>query len=242
MMLAFGTTLGLRFVRALREARALNQTLEERVREREAELSRQLARTRELERRDILGRERQRLMREMHDGLGGQLVSSLALVEASPGVDPELVAALRDSLEELRLVIFSLDPAATDVPALLAALRGRLEPTLERCGIRFCWRVLDAPTPHAFGPEQMLHLMRVVQEAVTNTVRHASPSIIEVATSVDDGHLVIAIRDDGRGFSPRLQRERGLSNIERRAQELGGALRIDSGEGGTRVELRLSLS
>lgn len=242
MMLAFGTTLALRFVRALREARALNRTLEERVREREAELSRQFSRTRDLERRDILGRERQRLMREMHDGLGGQLVSSLALVEASSSVDPELVAALRDSLEELRLVIFSLDPAATDVPSLLAALRGRLEPALERRGIRFRWRVLEAPTPRAFGPEQMLHLLRIVQEAVTNAVRHGEPSIIEVATSVDDGHLVIAIRDDGRGFPPHLPRGRGLSNIERRAQELGGALHIDSGEGGTRVELRLSLA
>ncbi len=191
MMLAFGTTLGLRFVRALREAHALNQTLEERV------------------------RERQRLMREMHDGLGGQLVSSLALVEASPGVDPEL----------------------------LAALRGRLEPTLERCGIRFRWRVLDAPTPHAFGPEQRCSTSCAsCRRRSPNAVRHASPSIIEVATSVDDGHLVIAIRDDGRGFPPRLQRGRGLSNIERRAPELGGALRIDSGEGGTRVELRLSLS
>jgi signal transduction histidine kinase len=242
MMLAFGTTLSLRFVEALRDARALNVTLEERVRQREEELSRQFAHSRDLERRDILSRERQRLMREMHDGLGGQLVSSLALVETGNNPDPELVTALRDSLDELRLVIFSLDPGLTEVPALLAALRGRLEPTLERSGIRFRWRVGDAPTPGGFGPEQLLSLLRIVQEAITNAVRHASPSVIEVATDVVEHRLVISVRDDGRGFCEPGRRGRGLGNMERRAEELGGQLEVDSGEEGTRVEVRLPLS
>ena len=241
MMLAFGTTLALRFVQALREARALNKTLEERVREREDELSRQFARSRELENRDILSRERQRLMREMHDGLGGQLVSSLALVEAGADADPELVAALRDSLDELRLVIFSLDPGTGEVPALLAALRARLEPTLERRGARFRWRVGDAPTPARFGQDQFLNLLRIVQEAITNAIRHAAPTVIEVATSVDDGNLVIAVRDDGCGFPDSLQRGRGLTNMEHRARELGGQLRFASNGDGTSVELRLPL-
>lgn len=242
MMLAFGTTLALRFVRALREARALNQTLEQRVREREEELQRQFARTRELERRDILGRERQRLMREMHDGLGGQLMSSLALAEAGNDADQEVVTALRDSLEELRLVILSLDPGATEVADLLAALRGRLEPTLQRRGIRFRWRVGEAPTPRRFGPEQMLSVLRIVQEAITNAVRHASPSAIEVATRVENGTLVVEVRDDGHGFPQPLRRGRGLGNMERRAEEIGAALRVASDAGGTRVELRLPLA
>jgi len=241
MMLAFGTTLALRFVRALREARSLNEKLEERVREREAELAKHFMRNRELERREILGRERQRLMREMHDGLGGQLVSSLALVEAGERADPELVAALRDSLDELRLVIFSLDPASTEVPSLLAALRSRLEPTLERRGVRFRWRVGDAPSPARFGPEQLLSLLRIVQEAITNAVRHAAPTTIEVATEVCDTHLVIAVRDDGCGFPETLRRGRGLSNMEQRSGELGGVLTVLSDAGGTRVELRLPL-
>jgi signal transduction histidine kinase len=242
MMLAFGTTLALRFVRALREARALNQTLEQRVHEREEELQRQFTRTRELERRDILGRERQRLMREMHDGLGGQLMSSLALAEAGSDADQEVVTALRDSLEELRLVILSLDPGATEVADLLAALRGRLEPTLQRRGIRFRWRVGEAPTPRRFGPEQMLSVLRIVQEAITNAVRHASPSAIEVATRVEDGTLVVEVRDDGRGFPETLRRGRGLGNMERRAEEIGAALQVASDAGGTRVELRLPLA
>jgi hypothetical protein len=124
---------------------------------------------------------------------------------------------------------------------LLAALRGRLEPTLERRKIRFRWRVLDAPTPERFGPEQMLNLLRIVQEAITNAVRHGDPSVIEVATSVDDGRLVIAVRDDGRGLPRRLQRGRGLANMERRAQEIGGLLHITSNGEGTLVELRLPL-
>jgi signal transduction histidine kinase len=241
MMLAFGSTLAMRFVRALREARALTEQLEERVREREEELSRQFEKSRDLERRDILGRERQRLMREMHDGLGGQLMSSLALAEAGGDADQEVVTALRDSLEELRLVILSLDPGLTEVAPLLAALRGRLEPTLQRCGIRFRWRVVDAPTPRRFGPEQLLSVLRIAQEAITNAVRHAAPSTIEVATTVDDGVLLIGVRDDGRGFPQALRRGRGLSNMERRAQEIGALLDIRSGPEGTSIELRLTL-
>ena len=241
MMLAFGTTLALRFVRALREARALNRTLEERVHEREEELQRQFARSRELERRDILGRERQRLMREMHDGLGGQLMSSLAIAEGGVNADQEVVTALRDSLEELRLVILSLDPGATEVADLLAALRGRLEPTLQRRGIRFRWRVGEAPTPRRFGPEQMLSVLRIVQEAITNAVRHGRPSSIEVATEVDGEVLVVSVRDDGCGFPQPLRRGRGLHNMERRAEEIGAALRVASDGRGTRIELRLPL-
>ena len=241
MMLAFGTTLALRFVRALREARALTELLEVRVREREEELSRQFERSRELERRDILGRERQRLMREMHDGLGGQLMSSLALAEAGGDADQEVVTALRDSLEELRLVILSLDPGLTEVAPLLAALRARLEPTLQRRGIRFRWRVVEAPTPRRFGPEQLLHVLRIVQEAITNAVRHAAPQTIEVATTVEDGVLLITVRDDGHGFPASLRRGRGLGNMERRAQDLGAPLAFRSDADGTSVELRLTL-
>lgn len=241
MMVAFGTTLALRFARALREAKILNEELEARVRERERALEFQFERGRELERREILGRERQRLMREMHDGLGGQLVSSLALVEAGEHTDEELGAVLRDSIDELRLVIFSLDPGLGDVPALLAALRARLEPTLERRGIRFRWRVGDTPTPEGFGPEQFLSLLRIVQEAITNAVRHAGASSIEVATVARDSTLAIAIRDDGHGFAEGMRRGRGLNHMERRAQELGGELRIRSGAGGTSVEVCLPL-
>lgn len=241
MMLAFGTTLGLRYVSALREALALNEKLEERVREREAELSRQFERSRDLERRDILSRERQRLMREMHDGLGGHLVSSLALVESTDDADPEIVAALRDGLEELRLVIMSLDAGFTAVPALLASLRERLEPTLERRGIRFKWRVGDAPTPSRFGPEQMLSLLRIVQEAITNAVKHTTASAIEVTTAVDGDTLIITVCDDGGGFAEIIRRGRGLDNMTHRATELGGTLRILSNAGGTKIELKMPL-
>jgi signal transduction histidine kinase len=180
-------------------------------------------------------------MREMHDGLGGQLMSSLALAESGGDADQEVVTALRDSLEELRLVILSLDPGLTEVAPLLAALRGRLEPTLQRRGIRFRWRVVEAPTPRRFGPEQLLNVLRIAQEAITNAVRHAAPSTIEVATTVVDGVLVITVRDDGRGFPPALRRGRGLSNMERRAQDIGAPLDVRSGPDGTTVELRLTL-
>ena len=242
MMLAFGTTLGLRFVQALRSALALNEELEQRVQEREVALSKQFTRTRDLERHTILAGERQRLMREMHDGLGGQLVSVLAMVETATTADPDVVTAVRDSLDELRLVILSLDPSFTEVQALLAALRARLERTLERRGIKFRWRVGDAPTPSHFGPEQLQNLLRILQEAITNAVKHAAPSTVEVATTIDAHDLVIAVIDDGAGFADSVQPGRGLGNMRRRAVELGGTLQVISGSGGTRIELRVPLA
>lgn len=241
MLVAFGTTLGLRFVRALRTALALNEELEHRVQAREAELSQQFARSRDLERRHILIGERQRLMREMHDGLGAQLISVLALVESDDHGDPGVVTAVRESLDELRLVILSLDPGFTEVGALLAGLRARLEQTLERRGIRFRWRVGDTPTPAQFGPEQLQSLLRILQEAITNAVRHASPHAIEVATAVDDGQLVITVVDDGVGFPEPVQPGRGLEHMRRRAAELGGACELSSGRDGTRIVVRVPL-
>jgi signal transduction histidine kinase len=82
LLLCFGATLVARFVTSLRAAESVSRELERRVEEKHAELQRSYARTRELERAQVLAHERERLMREMHDGLGGHLVSALSLVEA----------------------------------------------------------------------------------------------------------------------------------------------------------------
>jgi signal transduction histidine kinase len=239
MLFAFGATLVARFVASLRAAESLSRDLERRVAAKSAELAASHARMRELERAHVLAQERERLMREMHDGLGGHLVSALSLAEAG-GTPPEAVAAaLREALDDMRAVIDSLDPHLEDLGQLLGQLRSRLEPVLRRRGLRLAWSVDRGATRLPLGPEHSLHVLRILQEAITNVVKHAGASEVRVSTRAGAAGVTLTIADDGHGLDPAATGGRGLANMRARAAQLGAALRIDAGAGGTRVELEL---
>jgi signal transduction histidine kinase len=231
-----------RFVEALSEAEALNRELETRVAAKGLELERNHARLRDLERRSVLAAERERLMRDVHDGIGSQLVAALALAEAS-GPSQRIGATLRDALDDLRLVIDSLDPVEGDLPAVLGMLRSRLESRLEREGVRLEWEVGELPPLPRLGPPGALHALRIVQEAITNALRHARAHTIRVRTGEEKGPkgvpgVFVEVADDGVGMGPRgAAGGRGLGNMAHRAAELGGRLEVVSGGRGTCVRL-----
>ena len=249
--LATAAGLVVSLARALDAAQRLNIDLEQRVENKRQELDASYARTAVLERDRAIAGERERMMRDMHDGTGGQLVSALAMVEGGDVPRDEVAEALREALTDLRLVIDSLEPGEPDLLALLAHARARLEPRLERHGLRFAWEVEDVPAPDRFGPEQSLHLMRVFQEAVTNAVKHARATTISVRTGTardargrDCAYVEVA--DDGRGLCDAQNGAtgttgRGLRNMRRRAEELGGELIVSSVAKGTAVRLLLPL-
>ena len=90
-----------------------------------------------------------------------------------------------------------------------------------------------------------LALYRIAQEALTNVRRHASAEHVRLNLEVDDGHIVLRIEDDGRGFdtSPRELNRHGLAGIAHRIQMLGGRLTIDSKPGqGTCIEARVPVA
>lgn len=237
--------------RALREARVLNLELEQRVEEKHRELEASYARTAELERDRAIATERERMMRDMHDGTGGQLVSALSLVETGEFRSADLAETLRGALVDLRLAIDSLDAGEADLLVLLAQARARLEPRLEPHGVRFAWEVEDVPTPSHFGPEQTLHVLRILQEAVTNVLKHAHAQVITVRTGealTADGRpgVWIEITDDGAGMrddasTARDGGGRGLRNLRNRAAEIGGTIEVTSDARGTRVRLHMPL-
>jgi signal transduction histidine kinase len=237
---------------ALDQARTLNAELEQRVGEKHRELDASYARTALLERDRAITSERERMMRDMHDGTGGQLVSALAMVESGDVPRDEIAEALREALADLRLVIDSLEPGEPDLLALLAHARARLEPRLERHGLHFAWEVEDVPTPERFGPEQSLHVMRVFQEAATNALKHAKATTIAVRTgtardAAGRACAYVEVADDGGGFGAPAPAGaavpgRGLRNMRRRAEELGGTLTVQSTECGTAVRLMIPLA
>jgi signal transduction histidine kinase len=215
------------------------------VAEKHAELERNYERLNALERERATAAERERLVRDMHDGLGGQLVSTLALVESGRFTAGALATAIREALDDLRLMIDSMDPGEEDIVGLLAQIRSRLEPRLVDRGIRFDWQVSDLPPLPELTPGRALQVLRIVQEAITNVLKHSGASCITVRTGVaadvKGRSAYVEIADDGRGLDASRPTGRGIENMRRRAQAAGGCLSLHSGSGGTTVRLDLGL-
>ncbi len=248
VLITFGSLILFRFARALRETEVLNRELEARVAQKASELEANYARIRLFERDQALVAERARIMRDMHDGIGGQLVAAIALA-SRPSAARELDALLHEALDDLRMMIDSLESTEADLLTALGMLRMRVSNRFAAAGLEFRWQVTDVPRIPGFGPEQVLQVMRIVQEAFTNALKHASARTITVRTASEllaSGAPAVAIyiEDDGKGIAvgERLG-GRGLANMRRRAQSLGADLEIRPGaEGGTRVIVRLPLS
>lgn len=233
----------IRLLDALGVAETAGERLATALNERTRELDREYARRRAAEAEAAIARERHRLMRDMHDGIGGQIVALIAQAERRH-VDPDRLAEqLRRSLDDLRLVIDSLDSACADLGVALGNLRGRLGPLLEGLPVEVRWRTAQLPDLPPAPPSTVLGVMRIVQEALTNAIRHAAASRIDIGADWDGVELVISIRDDGRGFAPAtVKGGRGLASLGHRAREFGGRLRIDTMPGaGTTIVLTLPL-
>jgi signal transduction histidine kinase len=236
-----------RYISGIESLERSHEVLTQRLREREAELEASHARLREIERRELLSKERQRLMRDMHDGVGGSLTGALRMMERGEYEEDKLRAALRDCVDELRLTIDSLEPVDSDITVLLASLRFRLQPRLQAAGIKLLWRVEALPPLSWLTPGHAMHVMRIVQEVVTNIVKHADAEEISFSTSVTTEHACIHIDDDGSGFDgldpAALHSGHGLGNITYRVGALGGSVRWFRSEAkpGTRFVLNLPL-
>jgi signal transduction histidine kinase len=214
-VVGMGWVLLRRFVSALREARALAATLEERVRAETAEVEASYRRILGTERARVLSEERERILRDMDEGLGSQLVSTLALTEAAAGPDAlapaeraAIRASVRAALDDLRLVIDSLDPVDGELLPALAMLRSRLQPRLDAAGVTVEWRVADLPPLADLGPHAVLRTLRVVQRAFTDVLARGRGGWVRVRTGTEalaDGtHAAFVEVADGAAAVVRL--------------------------------------
>jgi signal transduction histidine kinase len=242
LFVIMGWILTRRFVRSLNETDALNAGLEQRVAERHAELEREQAKLQALTRQQAIGEERERIIADMHDGLGAQLITTLGEVEQGAIAAPQVADALRECIDDLRLAIDSLQPADDDLLAVLGNLRYRLESRLKAQGIALDWDVRDVPKLACLTPHNVLHLLRLLQEAFANVVKHAQATRIRVATAVDAQRVKIDVADNGRGFdvdSVERGEARGLAKMRRRATTIGGELLVMPTPAGTTLSLLL---
>jgi len=241
----FGTLLYRRYVGAIVEVERVNAGLAERLSAREAELELSHQRLRAVERRQMLSDERQRMMQDMHDGLGSTLISAIRSVEHGGMSDAKVSQILKDCMDDLKLAIDSMEPVEADLLLLLATLRFRLEPRLEDTGVALLWEVRELPTLPWLDPSSALHILRILQESVANILRHTQATEIRVGTAVEGDGVQVTIDDNGQGFDVESAlanaHGKGLHNQLRRAQMLGGRVAWESGPAGTRFTLWLPL-
>jgi len=195
--------------------------------------------------------ERRRLRRDLHDGLGPKLAALGLKVDAarvlmadqparSRAVLDDVKADIRCTIDDIRRLVYGLRPPALDELGLVAALR--------ECAQRFDSGGQDCPTITMHAPQQLPALPAavevaaywIVNEAVTNVVRHAQARRCELRLSFD-GALCLAITDDGAGLPDGWRPGVGSSSMAERAAELGGSLTVGARQGcaGTEVRARI---
>jgi len=258
MLVAIGAGLTWRFARALNQVDGFAGRLVTQVREAEEKLKASFAREEERARAAALARERTRLMRDLHDGLGGQLVSIVALSERGNG-SAGIGEAARAALKDLRLVIDSMDDIGGDLMLALGSWRERAMAQLRPHDIALDWRAGTAqglPVHPELRPWHVIQIVRLLDEAVTNAVKHANARRITVRIETlagSDGLArgCITVEDDGKGFeimpdgaaAGAIKAARGLRNMRSRAARCGAELELSScAQGdhqGTRVRLTL---
>ena len=225
---------------------------------REVSQRRLRAEVRRLETEKRLQAERERISRDLHDHVGGQLSglianAELARLQRRRSVPPEAPsddAALdrieedaRETMRQLRETVWALHHESITLDAFRDRLASDLDARLRGHAAPTATVALEGDPAHALTPLQALHLYRIAREAITNSLKHAHASALAVTVRQRDGHLEVEVEDDGTfreaphasgngasGF--------GMGSMQARAEALGGSFSLDT-DAGTRVLVRV---
>lgn len=199
--------------------------------------------------------ERRRLAAEIHDTLAQGLTGIIAQLQVVVNTPDERLARehtvraldlARHSLGEARRSVHNLAPAALDRDELPEALKKTVAAWGERTGVRADFTVTG--TAEQLHDEVSATLLRIAEEALANTARHADATRAGVTLSFMGDEVVLDIRDDGRGFDPLALPERsdtggfGLGGMRARAERIAGSLTVETEPGhGTALSARVPL-
>ncbi|MGH8189093.1 MAG: sensor histidine kinase, partial [Steroidobacteraceae bacterium] len=227
-----------RFRLARAEAFNLQASLAQRVEDKERELRESFERLSQLERARAVAAERERILRDMHDGVGANLATAMRQLEGGAAPAEEVAATLRESLDHLKLSIDAMNLPSGDVNALLASLRYRLQRRITQAGLTVDWQVDELPHWEEGTDQAMRHLQFLLLEAISNALQHAAASTLTLSARSIDGAIEISVRDDGCGYS--ADADGGLQSMRDRAQAIGARLAIEDAAPGMRVCVKLS--
>lgn len=189
--------------------------------------------------------ERKRIARELHDEMGQALSAAKislqrlarhATDEAATRVVEDAITLINGMIDHVRTLSLDLRPPLLDELGLVPALQGYAEGVAHRTGLAV--RVSASQDFSDLPADETVAAFRVVQEALTNVVRHADAGSVDIEVRRDTDRIRIAIRDDGRGFDLDAALARGtaghhlgLLGMRERIEALGGAMRIETAEG-----------
>lgn len=182
---------------------------------------------------DVL-QERRRIARDLHDKVGSQLVSAMALLDAREPLHRPALQALEHCMLDVRLLVDSMDGGDDSLGDSLARLRHRIQPVLDHRGIGLAWNVQTAPESAMPIGCCARELACVAQEAISNALQHADATALSVelrhATGpAGRGEWHLRICDNGKGLPAGgggAQAGHGMAGMRRRVQAAGGVLEV----------------
>jgi PAS domain S-box-containing protein len=197
--------------------------------------------------------ERRRIARELHDDTAQRLATllvQLRLLERAPAEDrdrryEELRRQLVEAVDSVRQIARALRPPELEDSGVTLALRAHARSLQERTGLQV---ELDVqPVDHLLARDAQLVLYRIVQEALSNVLRHSGVSSARVRVGAEARQVVALVEDQGRGFQPGQSNGPpgglGVQGMQERAMMVGGDVRVESGPGqGTRVHVRIPVA
>jgi signal transduction histidine kinase len=226
----------------------MNEIIENRVGESGLDLNSAFDRTQHDANEAGVLKERERFVRDLHDGLGGHLVNALHVAKKYDVTKEELTSQLREAVDQLKITVDALHEADGDIAAILGAVRHRLTPRFLAARVHLTWNVESIPIIQSWDSRQAFQLQMILYEAFTNIIIHSGATEAELTGNylVESypPSLQIQISDNGRGFDVSGDQHllgKGLSNMQKRAKEIDGKVEIYSNNDGTRVTLTIQL-
>lgn len=234
-----------RRVTLFRSSAQINSLLQSQLDERTEELAVAHDREKRLVRQQALDEERQRIMRDMHDGLGSHLMSMMMMAKRGSGKHSDYADGLQSVIDEMRLMIDSMDSVGESLRSALTVFRKRVVPKARDAGFTVDWQEDSETAYPAYSPRDVLQVFRILQEAITNALKHSGGDAITISVlPAKDGAgvLDISIADNGGGLTDARGDigGRGLKNMKARAASIDAELDVQSESTGTSVSLLLS--
>ncbi len=215
-----------------------NEILAAKLDEQNAELSRSYEAQKQMLQRQVMLEERQRIVRDMHDGIGGQLLGLMMQVRSGGVENKQVEEGLQSSIADLRLIVDSMDTADEGLAETLCSFEHRVRAQVEAAGMALVVNHGLDEGQAGPGPRPTLQILRILQEAVTNAMRHSGGGEIKLDSRKDeDGMIHISISDNGKGLPEAIKGGRGLVSMRSRAEAIGGTLSFDSSANGTVAKL-----
>jgi signal transduction histidine kinase len=200
--------------------------------------------------------ERRRIARELHDGLGQELSAAKMLMDGLSNPDlstqwkenaaSEGSATLGRAIQQVRSVSHLLHPPLLDEVGLCSALQQYLEGFTKRSGIETCVNLPSQELPR-FKPELETAIFRIIQEALTNVLRHSEARKAWITIGALDSQVTVTVRDDGKGIPKHVAELRsgsvgiGISGMRQRVKEFGGQVHLKNANPGTLVEVAIPI-